>query len=155
MPLEAPALAVGDLVAGERGEQAGGGPPVAVGAVGEASPRCPHGRQAQLLEQQVELGRVHDEAVAEEGALGQLSGVKQHVDLGGEPGFAALLMGQGEQIHRRQGLTAAEGFEQRVKGAAVGVAAPQILGWEHGKDYGNDPRATTDGTHTVTRSRAT
>ena len=95
LPLEAPALAVGDLVAGERGEQAGGGPPVAVGAVGEASPRRPHGRQAQLLEQQVELGRVHDEAVAEESALGQLSGVKQHVDLGGEPSFAATAHGPG------------------------------------------------------------
>ena len=47
-----------------------------------------------LLEQHVELGRVHNEAVAEEGALGASYPASSSTSIiGGEPGFAALLMG--------------------------------------------------------------
>ena len=99
-----------------------GGPPVAVGAVGEASPQRPHGGQARLLEQQVELGRVHDEAVAEESALGQLSGVKQHVDLGGEPSFAATAHGPGaSRPTGGRALRPPRASSSTSKGAAVGV----------------------------------
>ena len=95
-------------------------------------PQRPHGGQAQLFEQEVDFGRVHDEgvahaspparqassyndiagratstsgarprlrreALAQEGGIGQLPGVEQLVDVGGELRFAALVVGQGEQ----------------------------------------------------------
>jgi len=62
--LEAPALAVCDLLAGQRGEQARRRPALPVRTVGEAAPQRAHGWQPELLQQQVELRRIDDETVA-------------------------------------------------------------------------------------------
>ncbi len=60
--------ALGDLVLGERGEEAGRGPAFPVGALGEAGPDVLDCRQAQVAEQETEaggvdgIGRIHAEA---------------------------------------------------------------------------------------------
>ena len=48
MALDAAAAAFGDLVFGERGKEAGGGPALLVGALGEAGPDVLDTRQAQV-----------------------------------------------------------------------------------------------------------
>jgi hypothetical protein len=55
---DAPAGALGELVLGEGGEEAGGGPALPVGALGEARPDVGDRRQAQVAEQQAEAGGV-------------------------------------------------------------------------------------------------
>ena len=56
--LDAAAVALGELVLGEGGEEAGGGPALLVGALGEARPDVLDRRQAQLVEQNAEAGGV-------------------------------------------------------------------------------------------------
>ena len=58
MALDAAAAALGDLVLGERGEEAGGGPAFLVGLLGELGPHQLDGGQAQLGEQQLDAGGV-------------------------------------------------------------------------------------------------
>ena len=58
MALDAAAVAFGDLVFGERGEEAGGGPSFLVGPLGEARPALLDRGQPQLVEDQGEPGGV-------------------------------------------------------------------------------------------------
>ena len=58
MALDAAAGAFGDLVFCERGQEAGGGPALLVGALGEAGPDVLDARQAQVAEQEAEAGLV-------------------------------------------------------------------------------------------------
>jgi len=55
---DAPAGAFGELVLGQRREEAGGGPALLVGALGEGGPDMLDGGQAQIAEQQTEAGGV-------------------------------------------------------------------------------------------------
>ena len=81
VPLEAPPLPVGNLLGGQRGEQARRGPALPVRAFRDAPPQGSHGGQAQLLEQQVDLWRVHDEGVVHAGA--PFRQVSSQADMGG------------------------------------------------------------------------
>ena len=63
MALDAASAALGDLMLGQRCEEAGGGPALPVGALGEAGPDVLDRRQAQIAEQECEPGGV-DGAVA-------------------------------------------------------------------------------------------
>jgi hypothetical protein len=58
VPLDAPAVALGQFVLGDRGKEAGGGPALLVGALGEARPDVLHGGQAQLVEHDPEASGV-------------------------------------------------------------------------------------------------
>ena len=58
MALDAAAGALGELVLGQGGEEAGGGPALLVGALGEAGPDVLDRRQAQLAQQEAEAGLV-------------------------------------------------------------------------------------------------
>ncbi len=58
MALDAAAVAFGEFVLGDRGEEAGGGPAFLVGLLGELRPHDLDGGQAQLVEQQAEPGGV-------------------------------------------------------------------------------------------------
>ena len=55
MALDAAAAALGDLVLGERGEEAGGGPALLVGLLGELGPDQLDGGQAQLGEEETSI----------------------------------------------------------------------------------------------------
>ena len=72
--LDAAAGALGDLVLGQRGEEAGGGPALLVGAFGEARPDVGDRGQPQITEQNAEpggvdrIGRGHAGAPSEEAA---------------------------------------------------------------------------------------
>ena len=91
MALDAAAVAFGELVLGERGEEAGGGPAFLVGLFGELRPDELDGGQAQLVEQQAEAGgvdgggssscRVSRQAGADQGFVG-MSGARSHDDVG-------------------------------------------------------------------------
>ncbi len=58
MALDAAAVALGQLVLGDRGEEAGGGPAFLVGLFGELRPDELDGGQAQLVEEQAEPGGI-------------------------------------------------------------------------------------------------
>ena len=58
VPANAPDAALGDLVLGERGEQPGRRPALAVGLFREARVEFPHGDEAEFAEQQFESGVV-------------------------------------------------------------------------------------------------
>lgn len=58
MPLDAPARAVGGLVLGERGEEAGGRPALLVGLGGDLRPDRLDARQTKLAEQELDARRV-------------------------------------------------------------------------------------------------
>ena len=135
VPLEALALAVGDLVAGERGEQAGGGPPVAVGAVGEAFSTAPAwSAGAVCLSSMSSWGGSTTKRSLMRARSGSCPASSSTSIIGGEPGFAALIMSQGEQIHHpaaapcgRRGLRAAR---QRRGGRRRGPADIRLGAWE-------------------------
>ena len=79
-----------------------------------------HGRQGHAdIRDAVRLRR---EALAQELRIGEFPGIESPVDLVRQPGFAAVVVGQGEQVHHpAAGLTVVQTLAQRVKGAAVGV----------------------------------
>ena len=58
MALDATPIALGDLVLGEGGEEAGGRPAFLVGAFGKGCPPLFDGRQPQVGEDEVEAGGV-------------------------------------------------------------------------------------------------
>ena len=59
LAFEAPPGPIGDLLFGQRSEQAGRGPAVGIGAFGEFRPGGLEGRQAQFGEHEVKLCGIH------------------------------------------------------------------------------------------------
>ena len=58
MTLDAPSAALGEFVLDERGEEAGSGPALGIGPLGEALPQLVDRRQAALVEHHGELDGV-------------------------------------------------------------------------------------------------
>jgi len=73
MTLDAPSAALGDLMFGQRCEEAGGGPALPVGAFGEAGPDVLDRRQAQIAEQKCEPGGVDGRSHAEASSTGAVT----------------------------------------------------------------------------------
>ena len=58
MPLDAAAIALGEFVLGDGGQEAGRGPTFLVGLLGELGPQQLDGRQSQFVEQKAEPGGI-------------------------------------------------------------------------------------------------
>lgn len=56
--LDSPAVALGELMLGDGGKEAGGGPALLVGAFGEARPDGLHGGQTQVVQHDAEAGGI-------------------------------------------------------------------------------------------------
>jgi hypothetical protein len=72
VPLDAAALAVGGLVLGQGGEEAGGGPALLVGLLGELRPDGLDAGEAQLGEQELDAGGIDGIGFAGHAAISSL-----------------------------------------------------------------------------------
>ena len=107
--LEAASLPVGDLVAGQRGEQARRRPtfPVRVVVLRQRRHLRADGRQAL---------RRRQEPLAQNLRVGKFPGIEAPLDLRGQLRFAASVVGQSEQVHRpAAGPAVVRTLAQRVK----------------------------------------
>jgi hypothetical protein len=139
--LDAAAGALGDLVLGERGEEAGGGPALPVGALGEAGPDVLDGRQAQVAEQETEAGGVD--------GVGRMS-CPGLLERRGER-LVILKRGQRDR-HLRQcrGVRREAGAERGEVGHDAGVE----LGVDMGGEIGSQPRSCASASAPTTSRQA-
>ena len=116
MALDAAAVAFGQLVLGEGGQEAGGGPAFLVGLFGELRPDELDGGQAQLVEQQAERGGVDSG-----GRLHAASPVRA----GAEQGFVDI---ERSKVHDDVGQRGGIGREAGPQSGHVGQAAGLEIG---------------------------
>ena len=118
MALDAAAGAFGELVLGQGGEEAGGGPALLVGALGEARPDVRDAGQAQLGEQEAEAGRRRSGSVAVMPALPRRRAAVRHV-VGAERGQRDGDLRQGLGVRGEAGAQLGE--VRQLAGVEAGV----------------------------------